>query len=51
MKYAHLSPDNVRIGVEALERSILRSTDRQIVSGVVHRSHSLGGKERATGAK
>jgi hypothetical protein len=51
MKYAHLSPDNARAGVESLERSILRSTDRQTVSTVVHRSHSLGKKAGTTGAK
>jgi hypothetical protein len=41
MKYAHLSPDNARAGVEALERSDLRSTDSQNGSNVVHRSHSF----------
>jgi integrase len=39
MKYAHLSPDNARAGVEALERSDLRSADSQNASHVVHRSH------------
>ena len=39
MGYAHLSPDNARAGVEALERSDLRSTDSRNVSHVVHRSH------------
>jgi hypothetical protein len=41
MKYAHLSTDNARAGVEALERSDLRSTDSQNVSHVVHRSPSF----------
>ena len=38
MRYAHLAPENARAGVEALERSGLRSTDRQSGSSVVDRS-------------
>ena len=51
MKYAHLSPDNARAGVEALERSDLRSTDSQNGSNVVHRSHSLGKNKGMADAK
>jgi integrase len=39
MRYAHLSPDDARAGVAALERSISRSAERQKVANVVRRSH------------